>query len=62
METNVGIDVSKHGLDWCLGVDEKIQHCANERGPSRPWFGAWFSATRFASSWNRQAATSESSS
>ncbi len=30
METNVGIDVSKHGLDWCLGPDEKIQHSANE--------------------------------
>ena len=30
MKPNVGIDVSKHGLDWCLGTDHKIQHSNNE--------------------------------
>jgi len=30
MGTNVGVDVSKHSLDWAAGPDEKIQHVRNE--------------------------------
>jgi transposase len=33
MEPNVGIDVSKHTLEWCVGPDEKIQHTRNEPRP-----------------------------
>jgi len=30
MGTNVGVDVSKHSLDWATGPEEKIQHARNE--------------------------------
>lgn len=30
MATHVGIDVSKHTLDWATGPDEKIQHARND--------------------------------
>jgi len=30
MGTNVGVDVSKHSLDWAAGPEEKIQHARNE--------------------------------
>ena len=33
MGTNVGIDVSKHTLEWAVGVEGKIQHTRNELRP-----------------------------
>jgi transposase len=33
MATSVGIDVSKHTLEWTFGPDEKIQHTRNEPRP-----------------------------
>ena len=33
MATNVGIDVSKHSLEWCVGPEGKIQHARNEPRP-----------------------------
>lgn len=30
MGPNVGIDVSKHGLEWCVGAKGAIQHARNE--------------------------------
>jgi transposase len=33
MAINVGIDVSKHTLDWTSGSEEKIQHARNEPRP-----------------------------
>jgi transposase len=30
MRTNIGVDVSKHSLDWAAGPEEKIQHTRNE--------------------------------
>ncbi len=33
MTSNVGIDVSKHSLEWCSGAEGTIQHVRNEPRP-----------------------------
>jgi transposase len=33
MAASVGIDVSKHSLEWCLGSEGRIQHTRNEPRP-----------------------------